>query len=516
MGLTEKQALVKAIESYEPVEKRALDRFISENQQYFELNGNLREEFNSFRKFTMGNSKNLTTRSSKIETLLISLAVRTGDVKLKDKLNMMGRQGRRLDDRGKRGMMFLARILDGSEISSFERMHVQRRYGEPKSEETEPEPEPKTEESEPESEQGTENFAQSAIEILENIEDTQIEESKMEGDYRELEPIFAADLEEEIIENSAMLENVDIVPVVQPIEIPLVVESGEIAILPQTANTLLIPENPESAPESVPEVQTATEVQPASETQSSTIGVDNNKLRNLEIYKDPIHEDALKIWLGSSSLPSFDLSLTAGRNLSIEEYLQQNRSLVEKHGVDMFIYGVKFSEGVNVIKENNEIVQIWARLIKMKASKQSKEIESESVVGIKISDLLAMRDMMSNSPGKSAVNPLASQSVEPAVKPTLDLGKSIVSKDNTFIYNNRAGIRVNVSNKKTPYRMGLAEYTTLGGARPKSENKFLSGSNRRLLAQPKVLHSIRRSFIPEKVERVNHKFKEPTFKIRTN
>lgn len=90
-------------------------------------------------------------------------------------------------------------------------------------------------------------------------------------------------------------------------------------------------------------------------------------------YKNAVHPDAIGLYFGSSTNPNWNNTLFFDRStLSMEEisankayYYKQSLLIVDKYGVDIFIYSLKYtlaSSAEDIIKENHEVLQLFFKL----------------------------------------------------------------------------------------------------------------------------------------------------------
>ena len=217
----------------------------------------------------------------------------------------------------------------------------------------------------------------------------------------------------------------------------------------------------------------------------------NNQVQG--VYENPVHPDAIGIFFGNSNFPKWNDTLLADRDrryadLTPEEtkpfLLQQSRMIFEKHGADLMIPRLMYdesSDGLDVKRENFEIMQIWAKL---------KDIGSPSgesdIVGVRLGDLLKFRGLISSDEGPTASNPLSekepgesegatlpsTRAIPQGPGPQLDETKSNAASDHpkdttkNFVYNPgavRISPVVSDAEARKAARPSLSEMVTLEG-----------------------------------------------------
>lgn len=115
---------------------------------------------------------------------------------------------------------------------------------------------------------------------------------------------------------------------------------------------------------------------------------------------NPIHTEALSIYFGNPTSPNWDNTLLQDRenrwkNIPMDQKvaraLMENQKLVEKYGVELFVYGLKYTSGQDVIRENTELIQLFF------AYKCCDGEKSQDLVKVPVSSLVAYRNSLADN-----------------------------------------------------------------------------------------------------------------------
>jgi len=336
------------------------------------------------------------------------------------------------------------------------------------------------------------------------------------------------------IENSHGILTVEDVqdPNASTVQSPIQIEDQETGTLtviePEEAQTIaeedIIPEEPETEAAEIPPGQI---IPPADGTlpgprgggdPAETLPVTVGSQQQPGFYPDPIHPDALGVYFTSSNFPEWDTTLLIDRkrrfkNLSEQQIkpfiLQQTILIWEKHQVDLLIPRLIFGSEAsleNIEKENNEILQLWNQLHKIKTEKCKCE---NDLVGVRIGDLLQMRQLIDNDTDKpksedteETQHTLSGQEPKKQEKEQEegDFPRHKKDKTENFVYSPsgiRLGAVVSPQEIENSIRPSLAAITTAMGAPPLESRRNLTRgfSHGGPVARSSLMNGIRTSVV---------------------